>query len=110
MTSDEAHNSHHPLPSKPIRGQSEATNNLLPTSLATNNLLPTSLATNNLLPTSLATNNLLPTSPENQLFDGFYFDDDKLCPQCGQDHSYKLTGGERHTRNDIVSRQANYIR
>ena len=81
MTSDEAYNSHHPLPSKPIRGQSETT------SLATNNLPPTSLATNNLPPTSLATNNLPPTSPENQSFD------DELCPQCGQDHSCKLTGG-----------------
>jgi hypothetical protein len=32
-------------------------------------------------------NNNLVISPENQSFD-----DDNLCPQCGQDHSYKLTG------------------
>jgi hypothetical protein len=74
MTSDEAHNSYHPLPSKPIRGQSEADNNYSTTSLATDN-------------------NYSTTSPENQSFDGLYFDDDKLCPQCGQDHSCKLTGG-----------------
>jgi hypothetical protein len=73
MTSDEAHNSHHPLPSKPIRGQSEADNNYSTTSLA-------------------ADNNYSTTTPENQSFDGLYFDGDRLCPQCGQDHSHKLTG------------------
>jgi hypothetical protein len=82
MTSDEAHNSHHPLPSKPIRGQSEADNNYSTTSLA-------------------ADNNYSTTTPENQSFDGLYFDDDRLCSQCGQDHSHKLTGSRSIL--DIIS-------
>jgi hypothetical protein len=82
MTSDEAHNSHHPLPSKPIRGQSEADNNYSTTSLA-------------------ADNNYSTTTPENQSFDGLYFDDDRLCSQCGQDHSHKVTGSRSIL--DIIS-------
>jgi hypothetical protein len=93
MTSDEAHNSHHPLPSKPIRGQSEADNNYSTTSLAAdNNYSTTSLA---------ADNNYSTTTPENQSFDGLYFDDDRLCSQCGQDHSHKVTGSRSIL--DIIS-------
>ena len=64
MTSNDAHSSFLiPYTSKPIRVQREADDSHLT------------------------------TSPENQSFDGLYFDDGRLCPQCGQDHSYKLTSG-----------------
>lgn len=55
MISDEAHNLHLSLVSKPIRIQNQADSNNLDT--------------------------------ENQSFDH-----ERLCPQCGQDYSYKLTG------------------
>lgn len=64
MTSNDAHSSFLiPHASKPIRVQNEPDDNYLI------------------------------TSPENQSFDGVYFDDNRLCPQCGQDHTYKPTGG-----------------
>jgi hypothetical protein len=51
------------------------------------------LASNPIRVRNEADSDNLAISPENQSLTEYCFDDERLCHQCGQEHSYKLTGG-----------------